>query len=60
VFLEGGLSAIELRSFLDGHLPEWLAQLDPVIAPAVRNAEALNARDYLARIERLKALARSL
>jgi len=59
VFLEGGLSAIELRSFLDGHLPEWLAQLDPVIAPAVRNAETLSARDYLARIERLRALARS-
>jgi aspartyl-tRNA(Asn)/glutamyl-tRNA(Gln) amidotransferase subunit A len=59
VFLEGGLSAIELRSFLDGHLPEWLAQLDPVIAPAVHNAETLSARDYLARIERLRALARS-
>jgi len=59
VFLEGGLSAIELRSFLDGHLPEWLAQLDPVIAPAVRNAETLSAKNYLARIERLKALARS-
>jgi aspartyl-tRNA(Asn)/glutamyl-tRNA(Gln) amidotransferase subunit A len=59
VFLEGGLSAIELRSFLDAHLPEWLAQLDPIIAPAVRNAETLSARDYLARVERLKALARS-
>ena len=59
VFLEGGLSAIELRSFLDGHLPEWLAQLDPVIAPAVRNAEALSAKDYVSRIERLAALARS-
>src|SRR6516162_9028422 len=36
VFLEGGLSAIELRSFLDRQLPEWMAQLDPIIAPAVR------------------------
>ena len=36
VFLEGGLSAIELRIFLDQELPDWLGQLDPVIAPAVR------------------------
>ena len=59
VFLEGGLSAIELRSFLDRQLPEWLAQLDPIIAPAVRSAETLSARDYLVRIERLRALAQS-
>ena len=58
-FLEGGLSAIELRSFLDQELPDWLEQLDPVIAPAVRNAETLSARDYLARIARLRAMARS-
>lgn len=32
VFLEGGLSAIELRNFLDRELPDWLDQLDPVIA----------------------------
>ena len=36
-----------------------MAQLDPVIAPAVGNAESLSARDYLARIARLRALARS-
>jgi aspartyl-tRNA(Asn)/glutamyl-tRNA(Gln) amidotransferase subunit A len=59
VFLEGGLSAVELRSFLDQELPGWLGQLDPVIAPAVRNAETLSARDYLARIARLRALART-
>lgn len=59
VFLEGGLSAIELRSFLDRELPHWLAQLDPVVAPAVRNAESLSARDYLARIARLRTLART-
>ena len=34
-------------------------QLDPVIAPAIRNAETVNARDYLARIAQLRALARS-
>src|SRR3954451_1554763 len=59
VFLDGGLSAIELRSFLDRELPEWLNQLDPVIAPAVRNAENLSAREYLARVSRLGNLARA-
>jgi aspartyl-tRNA(Asn)/glutamyl-tRNA(Gln) amidotransferase subunit A len=59
VFLAGGLSAIELRSFLDRELPEWLDQLDPVIAPAVRNAESLSALDYLARVARLAHLARA-
>ena len=59
LFLQGSLSAIELRSFLDRELPDWLAQLDPVIAPALRDAESLSARDYLARIARLRALARS-
>ena len=59
VFLQGSLSAIELRSFLDRELPDWLAQLDPVIAPAVRNAASVTAGDYLARLARLRALARS-
>jgi aspartyl-tRNA(Asn)/glutamyl-tRNA(Gln) amidotransferase subunit A len=58
VFLEGGVSAIELRSFLDQDLPDWLEQLDPVMAPAVRSAEALGAREYLARLWRLQSLAR--
>jgi len=59
VFLAGGLSAVELRSFLDRELPEWLDQLDPLIAPAVRNADSLGARDYLARVGRLGELARA-
>ena len=59
LFLEGGLTAIELRSFLDREPPDWLGQLDPVIAPAVHNAEALSARDYLARIAQLRTLARN-
>src|SRR4051795_443410 len=59
VFLDGGLSAIELRSFLDRELPDWLDQLDPVIAPAVRTAENLSAREYLARVAHLKNLARA-
>jgi aspartyl-tRNA(Asn)/glutamyl-tRNA(Gln) amidotransferase subunit A len=58
VFLEGGLSAIELRGFLDRELPDWLGQLDPIMAPAVRGAETLSARDYLSRLGRLRAIAR--
>jgi aspartyl-tRNA(Asn)/glutamyl-tRNA(Gln) amidotransferase subunit A len=58
VFLEGGLSAVELRSFLDQELPEWLDQLDPIMASAVRGAESVSARDYLGRVGRLKSLAR--
>jgi aspartyl-tRNA(Asn)/glutamyl-tRNA(Gln) amidotransferase subunit A len=59
LFLQGSLSAVELRNFLDTELPDWLAQFDPVIAPAVRNAENVIARDYLARLARLRALARA-
>jgi aspartyl-tRNA(Asn)/glutamyl-tRNA(Gln) amidotransferase subunit A len=59
VFLEGGVSAIELRSFLDQELPDWLTQLDPIMASAVRSAETLSAREYLARLARLKVLART-
>jgi len=58
VFLEGGVSAIELRSFLDQELPDWLDQLDPIMASTVRGAEAPSARDYLARLGRPRTLAR--
>jgi aspartyl-tRNA(Asn)/glutamyl-tRNA(Gln) amidotransferase subunit A len=57
-FLEGGLSAVELRSFLDQDLPEWLDQLDPIMASAVRGAESVSAREYVGRVGRLKSLAR--
>src|SRR5580693_8893096 len=43
----------------DFKLPEWLDQLDPVIAPAIRSAESLSALDYLARVARLADLARA-
>jgi aspartyl-tRNA(Asn)/glutamyl-tRNA(Gln) amidotransferase subunit A len=54
VFSEGGVSAIELRAFLDRELPDWLTTIDPVNAPALKNAENLTAREYLTR--RLRAL----
>jgi aspartyl-tRNA(Asn)/glutamyl-tRNA(Gln) amidotransferase subunit A len=59
IFLDGGFSAIELRVFLDQDLPQWLPELDPIMAQAVRGAEALSARDYLARIQRTRRLARA-
>ncbi len=60
VFLAGGLSAIELRGFLDAELPQWLGELDPAIAPPVLAADKVTAQDYLARIHRLRRLARAV
>jgi aspartyl-tRNA(Asn)/glutamyl-tRNA(Gln) amidotransferase subunit A len=59
VFAEGGVSAIELRAFLDHELPDWLATIDPVNAPALKNAESLSARDYLRRRFRLVTAAKT-
>jgi aspartyl-tRNA(Asn)/glutamyl-tRNA(Gln) amidotransferase subunit A len=59
VFAEGGVSAIELRAFLDRELPDWLATIDPVNAPAVKDADDLSAREYLSRRARLLGAAES-
>jgi aspartyl-tRNA(Asn)/glutamyl-tRNA(Gln) amidotransferase subunit A len=59
VFCDGGVSAIELRAFLDRELPEWLATIDPVNAPALGNAETLSAREYLTRRLRLLEAAKT-
>jgi aspartyl-tRNA(Asn)/glutamyl-tRNA(Gln) amidotransferase subunit A len=59
VFSEGGVSAIELRAFLDRELPDWLATIDPVNAPALKKAETLSAREYLSRRLRLQTAAQS-
>lgn len=59
VFCEGGLSAIELRAFLDRELPDWLATIDPVNAPPVANAAKLPAPVYINRLMRLAEAAKS-
>jgi len=59
LYVEGGLSAIELRTFLDRELPDWLTTIDPVNAPALKNAENLSAREYLARRLRMLEAAKS-
>jgi aspartyl-tRNA(Asn)/glutamyl-tRNA(Gln) amidotransferase subunit A len=58
VFLEGGVSGIELRGFLDHALPQWIGEIDPIIAPIMKLVEGLDARAYLARLWTLKAAAR--
>ena len=59
VFCEGGVSAIELRAFLDHELPDWIATIDPVNAPPVKAAASIPARDYLLRLWRLKSAAQA-
>src|SRR5262245_47380267 len=59
IFSEGGVSAIELRAFLDRELPDWLATIDPVNVPALKNAENLSAREYLTRRLRLLEVTKS-
>jgi aspartyl-tRNA(Asn)/glutamyl-tRNA(Gln) amidotransferase subunit A len=59
VFVEGGVSAIELRTFLDRELPDWLATIDPVNVPALQNAANLSAREYLSRRLRMLEAAKS-
>ncbi|MGB8488489.1 MAG: amidase family protein, partial [Xanthobacteraceae bacterium] len=44
---------------LDRELPGWLATIDPVNAPALKNAENLRAREYLTRRLRLLEAAKS-
>ncbi|MDE2228420.1 MAG: amidase [Alphaproteobacteria bacterium] len=56
VFHEGGVSAIELRQFLDRELPEWIATLDPINAPVIARAAAVPAELYRDRLARLAAL----
>ena len=53
VFAEGGVSGIELRALLERDLPDWIATIDPVNAPALKAAEGLSARAYLSRRLRL-------
>ena len=59
IFVEGGVSAIELRTFLDRELPDWLETTDPVNTPALKNAGNLSAREYLTRRLRLLEAAKS-
>jgi Asp-tRNA(Asn)/Glu-tRNA(Gln) amidotransferase A subunit family amidase len=53
MYVEGGLSGIELRAFLDRELPDWLTTIGPINGPALKNTENSSAREYLNRRLRL-------
>lgn len=60
VFCDGGVSAIELRRFLDRELPDWIATLDPIIAPPVARAANVSEEVYHGRLARLATLTASV
>jgi aspartyl-tRNA(Asn)/glutamyl-tRNA(Gln) amidotransferase subunit A len=51
-YLQGGIVAPELFSFLSAQLPEWLETLDPRVRRRMDAGKALPASDYLRRKER--------
>lgn len=55
VFCDGGVSAIELRRFLDRELPDWIATLDPINAPVIARAATVADELYQGRLARLAA-----
>ncbi len=57
VFRQGGLAAPEFAAFINGEMKEWKATLDPNVAGRFERMEAIPAIDYLARRDRLQALA---
>ena len=59
VFLQGSLSAIELRQFPRPETAGLALAARSGHRAGVRNAESVSATDYLARLARLRALARS-
>jgi aspartyl-tRNA(Asn)/glutamyl-tRNA(Gln) amidotransferase subunit A len=59
VFHEGGVSAVELRAFLESELPGWLDVLDPINAAVMAKAVSVPATTYIHRRQRLARLAES-
>lgn len=60
VFCDSGVSAIELRRFLDRELPGWVATLDPINAPVIARAATVPDEVYRSRLARLATLAASV
>ena len=60
VFCDGGVSAIELRRFLDRELPEWVATIDPINAPVIAHAATIPDALCQGRLARLEAPAASV
>jgi len=57
VFRRGGLAAPEFAAFINGEMKDWKATLDPNVAGRFERMEAIPAIDYIARRDRLQALA---
>jgi aspartyl-tRNA(Asn)/glutamyl-tRNA(Gln) amidotransferase subunit A len=56
-YLQGGIVAPELYSFLSTQLPEWLETLDPRVRRRMEAGKTLSAWEYLRRKERYAVLA---
>lgn len=57
IFKAGGTAGAELLAFLRHELPDWIAQLDPIVGSRMEAASQVSAADFLARQMRLKELA---
>ncbi len=49
IFGQGGLAAVELRSFMEMNFPERIARLDPMVRARVETADQIPAIEYLRR-----------
>ncbi len=54
----GSIVSAECDAFVERELPEWRAQLDPIITARIADGDTLSAREYLLRCERLARLSR--
>lgn len=57
LFQQGGLSVAELAAYLETHMPDKLAMLDPVVRARIEDGGAVSAREYLQRRELLEQAA---
>lgn len=53
IFRQGGLSAAELRSFIERNFPEKIHTLDPLVKLRVESAHSMSVIEYLRRREEL-------
>lgn len=59
LFLNGGPVAAELQRFIAAELPSWMTTLDPVVAPRLATASAIDDAELAARRRRVQELARA-
>lgn len=59
IFRTGGLSAYEFAGFINDILPDFVADLDPMVGSRFDKMSAMTASDYLIRRRRLETLTRA-